>query len=308
MKKNNQPILSICIPTYNRKKFLKESLDKILAQLNNNELLNSVEIVISDNDSKDGTWNLIKNIWSNNIKYFKNDYNIWWLANLFKVTEHAKWKYLWLLADDDCITDFAIEYVLDIIKAENFDLLLCNMVSSENMNLEIKKQKNEYQVFKWMDSKFLLYMKNNYKWYKNMISFFSFYSILIVKTEYFRKWLLNVNQEIEWNDFPHEMIVYHSLNDKKIVIPNNVFVIWRLLNEWYIWSVKLIKTFNECLDFIEKRNNLSDSEDWKYIKRVCKNWWTKNIILWMIVWKLHINYKSNKFFKKIYYFYKKWIQ
>ena len=159
-----------------------------------------------------------------------------------------------------------------------------------------------------MDSKFLLYMKNNYKWYKNMISFFSFYSILIVKTEYFRKWLLNVNQEIEWNDFPHEMIVYHSLNDKKIVIPNNVFVIWRLLNEWYIWSIKLIKTFNECLDFIEKRNNLSDSEDWKYIKRVCKNWWTKNIILWMIVWKLHINYKSNKFLKKIYYFYKKWIQ
>ena len=307
MKENKQPILSICIPTYNRKKFLEENLNKILAQLNNNELLNSVEIVISDNDSKDGTWNLVKNIWSNNIKYFKNDYNIWWLANIMKVAEYPSWEYLWLLADDDCITDFAIEYVLDIIKAENFDVMFCNSLSSEDMDVKVEIKKNEYEVFDWI-ADYLYYLRNNYKWYKNLISFFSFYSILIAKTEYFREWVLKFQADIDWNDFPHDIVLYHDLLEKKIIIPDNIFVIWRLLNEWYVWSVRLIKTFNQCMNFIESQNKLDGNLDWNYLKKICKSWWTKNLILWLIISKLHINYKTNKFFKKIYYFYKKWIQ
>ena len=62
------------------------------------------------------------------------------------------------------------------------------------------------------------------------------------------------------------------------------------------------------MNFIEERNDLSNDNDWLKIKSICKKWWRKNIILWLIIWKLHIDYKHNKFIKRIYWFYKKYIQ
>lgn len=308
MEENKKPLLSICIPTYNREKLLLECLTKIISQLEKKCLLNSVEIVISDNNSSDNTENLVKSFWNDcNIKYFKNNNNIWLNANVIKVTEHANWKYLWLLSDDDCITEFSLEYVLKIIEKESFDVMFCSVLSSENMDVKIEPKENKYEICDWIND-FLSYIKDNYKWYKNLISFFSFYSILIVKAEYFRLWVSYLKEQINRNDFPHDMVVYHNLLNKKIIVPKNIFVIWRLLNESYVWSTKLIKSFNDCMNFIEQRNNLQKNSHRKYIKRICKNWRTKNILLWLIIGKLHINYKTNKFLKKIYYFYKKWIQ
>ena len=47
-------ILTICIPTYNRSNFLAETLESICSQFDD-EILKSVRIVISDNDSTDDT-------------------------------------------------------------------------------------------------------------------------------------------------------------------------------------------------------------------------------------------------------------
>ncbi len=70
-----QPILSICIPTFNRAEYLKKSLDSLVCQ----EPIESeeIEIVISDNCSTDET-NMIGMQYSkefSNIKYFRNDTN-----------------------------------------------------------------------------------------------------------------------------------------------------------------------------------------------------------------------------------------
>jgi abequosyltransferase len=70
------PLISICIPTYNRKKYLKQCLDSIVNQDCFTE--NQIEIIISDNDSNDNTEKLVKEYQINykNIKYFINDNNI----------------------------------------------------------------------------------------------------------------------------------------------------------------------------------------------------------------------------------------
>ena len=47
----NKPLLSICIPTYNRSYYLKECLDCIVCQFRDKEVCDQVEIVISDNAS-----------------------------------------------------------------------------------------------------------------------------------------------------------------------------------------------------------------------------------------------------------------
>ena len=73
-----QPILSICIPTYNRAEFLDKSLRSLTAQ---QDFLYSdnIEIVISDNNSSDNTELVVKKYaqkFGHKIKYHKNNHNI----------------------------------------------------------------------------------------------------------------------------------------------------------------------------------------------------------------------------------------
>ena len=71
-----KPLLSICVPTYNRCEYLRKSIESIICQpeFQNGE----VEIVISDNTSNDGTELLGKEFASkySNIRYYKNSENI----------------------------------------------------------------------------------------------------------------------------------------------------------------------------------------------------------------------------------------
>ncbi|AUC77996.1 glycosyltransferase family 2 protein [Nonlabens sp. MB-3u-79] len=51
----NQPLVSICIPTYNGAAFLQEALDSVLTQDYNN-----IEVIISDDNSQDDTLIILK--------------------------------------------------------------------------------------------------------------------------------------------------------------------------------------------------------------------------------------------------------
>ena len=58
------PTVSICIPTYNRKYYLKEALKIAFAQT-----YKDYEVVIVDDGSTDGTEEMIKNI-GFNVRYY----------------------------------------------------------------------------------------------------------------------------------------------------------------------------------------------------------------------------------------------
>lgn len=68
----DKPLLSICIPTYNRAEYLEQCLEAIVHQEGFDE---RVEVVISDNASTDGTQELCKRYTAqfSNIRYFRND-------------------------------------------------------------------------------------------------------------------------------------------------------------------------------------------------------------------------------------------
>jgi glycosyltransferase involved in cell wall biosynthesis len=75
---NKLPTLSICIPTFNSSKYLSETLDSIVAQFINKDIFNKTEIIISDNDSPDNTFEVVKKYQEkySNIHYFKNETNL----------------------------------------------------------------------------------------------------------------------------------------------------------------------------------------------------------------------------------------
>lgn len=69
-----KPLLSICIPTYNRAEYLEKSLDSLISQPE----FAQIEVVISDNTSMDRTEEVCKSYQKKypNIIYFRNEENI----------------------------------------------------------------------------------------------------------------------------------------------------------------------------------------------------------------------------------------
>jgi abequosyltransferase len=55
----NIPLLSICIPTYNRETYLKRLLDSIVSQKEFTDT-DDIEILVDDGPSKDNTTDLVK--------------------------------------------------------------------------------------------------------------------------------------------------------------------------------------------------------------------------------------------------------
>jgi len=99
--------LSICIPTWNRCKDLDRCLNSIMGQITQ-----EVEIIVCDNNSTDGTENMVKQ-YQFPIRYYKNDTNIGAEANALKVASYAIGDYIWILGDDDVIKAGKLKEILD---------------------------------------------------------------------------------------------------------------------------------------------------------------------------------------------------
>lgn len=105
-----QARVTVAIPTFNRKLFLKEALESVLAQDYSN-----VEIVVSDNASTDGTEDVVKGFSEkyNNIIYFRHKENVGGRLNWCKCLELATGDYCLLLSDDDVMMPGAINKMVE---------------------------------------------------------------------------------------------------------------------------------------------------------------------------------------------------
>jgi glycosyltransferase involved in cell wall biosynthesis len=102
------PILSICIPTYNRSLYLQDCLESIKIQLDSDETLSYVVEVVP----------LFKNF-----TYRKNTTNIGFDLNVAAVVKAANGHYCWYLGDDDTIVNGGIKHILSIIKNNEYDVV-----------------------------------------------------------------------------------------------------------------------------------------------------------------------------------------
>jgi len=109
------PLLSICIPTYNRARALDRLLESIYREAR--DLPAPIEVCISDNASTDNTQKVISK-WKKilPIRSRKNRTNYGFDINMVKVSKLASGSFLWYVGDDDVIAKGALPGFVENLK------------------------------------------------------------------------------------------------------------------------------------------------------------------------------------------------
>lgn len=127
------PKLSICISTYNRGRFIGETLDSILHQMED-----GVEIIVVDGASPDNTSEVMSGYLSRypHIRYCREKENSGVDHDYDKAVGYASGEHCWLMTDDDLMKPGAIRRVLSALERKN-DLIVVN---SEIWNADLSER------------------------------------------------------------------------------------------------------------------------------------------------------------------------
>lgn len=131
-------LLSVCIPTFNRRAFLAECMESVFAAADRCER-GVVEVVVSDNASTDGTSEVLKAAQQRrDIRIIRQPLNIGPHANFRSVAEIARGEYVWIFGDDDLMEADAVKIVVERIRS-GADAVICNTaLYSSDMQLVVK--------------------------------------------------------------------------------------------------------------------------------------------------------------------------
>jgi len=118
------PLLSLCVPTYNRAALLHQSLEAILSQITP-AMQEAVEVVVLDNASPDHTPAVVAQAQADfpdaPVRYIRRPENIGCDANFCDAPHQARGTFVYLLSDDDVLLPGGVARLLELI-AEHPDL------------------------------------------------------------------------------------------------------------------------------------------------------------------------------------------
>jgi len=100
MTRNAQPCVSVILTTYNRCERLTDIIEKVFEQSYTN-----IQLVICDDNSSDGTAELINGSMHDKIIYHKNECNLGYARNSLKGLELSTGEFVMFIADDDDMGD-----------------------------------------------------------------------------------------------------------------------------------------------------------------------------------------------------------
>lgn len=106
----DKPLLSICIPTFNRAEIVYECVKNCLK----NEF-KELEVVVNDNCSTDNTKELLAKIEDSRFSYYRNESNIGY-QNLTVVLSKCKGKFALLMSDEDEVYNVDWLYVFNKLR------------------------------------------------------------------------------------------------------------------------------------------------------------------------------------------------
>ena len=143
IEKDNNILLTIAIPTYNRAKFLSRAISSVLIQQDRR-----VELLISDNASTDETQQIVERLLHEGhpITYLRNRENIGPDKNFLQCYTKARGKFVLLIGDDDLIIENSLSYLLSFLQGDGADakLIFVNHALFQNEYIDLS---HCYKVF-----------------------------------------------------------------------------------------------------------------------------------------------------------------
>jgi glycosyltransferase involved in cell wall biosynthesis len=134
-----RPLLSICVPTFNRAEISYKTVQEHLSIASNR-----IEVIVCDNHSPDHTQKLLSAINDKRFKLFENDKNMGFSYNLMRVVKEASGHFVCIMSDEDTLNKDAIKQVLGWIEdfIEN-DMNIAAVVSNFHGNASIITKQDE---------------------------------------------------------------------------------------------------------------------------------------------------------------------
>jgi glycosyltransferase involved in cell wall biosynthesis len=130
-----EPLVSICIPTYNGELYLKECLDSVVSQSYDN-----IEIIIIDDKSSDGTVGIINSyLVDGRICLYRNEINLGLVGNWNRCIELANGEWIKFVFQDDLILPDCIEKMLNA--ANGNSLIACKRTFLLDGNVDDQTKK-----------------------------------------------------------------------------------------------------------------------------------------------------------------------
>lgn len=171
--------MTISIPTWNRSVYLKDLLDQLIEQVRDFQLEPHIEILVSNNDSSDDTEAIVLVLREQHsfIKYHRNPENIGAKSNVIRSMEMAESDFVMVLGDDDRIRYDCLKEILFLLNTLDQPGILIDKSNSkvagnfDNQPLPLED------------------LIENFYWYIGNAGVF------IVRTEYMRKLLAEVNYD-----------------------------------------------------------------------------------------------------------------
>ena len=134
--------VSICIPTYNRKDYLRQTLDSVFAQS-----YKDYEVVVVDDGSTDGTGDMIKDA-GYDVRYHRQE-NQGEPATCNRLIQLAKGPYISFIHSDDLLVPDAIERMVSAVEAEPENVVVYGnyLIIDEDGNLCGRSKRKLYSGY-----------------------------------------------------------------------------------------------------------------------------------------------------------------
>lgn len=146
---NTAPVLSICIPTYNRAPFLQNTLNSITGQAAFGDS-GAIEIVVSDNGSEDNTEAVVAPFvqrFGDRIRYFRHVQTLTPEANFEFALQQGRGTYLKLHNDNLMINNGALAEIIKVVEAtaaEKPVIFFTNGNKRQDQQIEILTSFNDF--------------------------------------------------------------------------------------------------------------------------------------------------------------------
>ena len=201
-------LLSICIPTYNRSKFLQECLEAFLPLVTPHR----IPICVSDNASEDNTIEMLEEFQRTRyplLSFRRNPQNYAIDQNMVDVLAMASTRYGWLFGDDDLPRSDAIGKVLACLRG-GYQLVVVN---ASTHTADYSRQVEERRIRRYEDQ---IYLAGDHgRLLADTANYVTFLGGLVVDLA---GWRSVAHQEFLGTDYLHVSVVYRYIVGKPAML------------------------------------------------------------------------------------------